>query len=109
MSEASVFLAAVIIGTLVALAVPGVERGFSSAIGMTLEQAEARAISKWNTRAERTCHIEVKHSDSDYTDEPHWKCSECGALIPVYECDGNKPIDYAKYCPNCGAKVVDDA
>ena len=48
---------------------------------------EAEAIESWNTRVERTCRIGMFQT-----------CSECGAQL-----DGI----YGRYCPNCGAKVVD--
>lgn len=59
---------------------------------------------------ERTCRIFPKPSDSDFVDDWHYLCSECGHEIPVYE---RNPDDYrliishANYCPNCGAKVVE--
>lgn len=54
-----------------------------------------QAVAAWNRRAERTC--------SNVTDEGGgFMCSECtwgdfGALQGVE----------VKYCPNCGAKVVE--
>lgn len=52
------------------------------------------AIKDWNTRAERTC--EIVDSENKFV---NWECSACG-----------KEIKYSdNYCPNCGAKVIDDA
>lgn len=60
---------------------------------------------------ERTCHIVLKPSDSDFTDEPHYLCSNCGKeAVYVYErrdytLEGI--VSHARYCSNCGARVVD--
>lgn len=57
------------------------------------------------------CRIVTAWKDSDFVDDVNYKCSECGGYIPVYE---RNPDDYfeiisaANYCPNCGAKVVDE-
>ena len=53
---------------------------------------EAEAIEAWNTRAERTCR---NTSDSNY-----FRCSVCRKK--TYRGD-----ETFKYCPNCGAKVVE--
>lgn len=57
-----------------------------------------------------TCHIVLKPSDSDFNDEPHYLCSRCGkAGIDVYERDDYTLagiVDHARYCSNCGARVV---
>lgn len=65
-------------------------------------------IGKWNTRAVQTCRVEMRQSDSDYTDEPHYVCSECGGFIPVNERDPETkaPLNTSKFCPNCGRAVV---
>jgi DNA-directed RNA polymerase subunit RPC12/RpoP len=53
-----------------------------------------------------TCHIVLKPSDSDFKDEPHYLCSKCGKEgIDVYEIAGI--VCHARYCSNCGARVVD--
>lgn len=68
------------------------------------------AAEAWNTRAERTCRIVKKWSDSDYVDGWRYRCSECMCFIPVNERDPETGdvISAANYCPNCGAKVVDE-
>lgn len=57
-----------------------------------------------------TCHIALKPSDSDFNDEPHYLCSRCGKEgIDVYERDDYTLagiVDHARYCSNCGARVV---
>lgn len=65
-------------------------------------------VGKWNTRVVQTCRVKMRQSDSDYTDEPHYVCSECGGLIPVNEIDPETkaPVDTSKFCPNCGRAVV---
>lgn len=63
-----------------------------------------------NLVPELTCHIVKTSSDSDYVDDWRYRCSECGCNIPVNERDPKTGdvIDAANYCPNCGAKVVDE-
>ena len=53
---------------------------------------EAEAAEAWNTRAERTCHDEAKYPD-------FFVCSACHVTIGKW---------VPRYCPNCGAKVVDE-
>ena len=50
------------------------------------------AARAWNTRAERTCHDEAKYPD-------FFVCSACHVTIGKW---------VPRYCPNCGAKVVDE-
>lgn len=58
-----------------------------------------------------TCHIVIKDSDSDHTDEPHYICSRCGKEgIDVYEREDytlEGIISHSDYCSCCGARVVD--
>lgn len=64
------------------------------------------AADAWNRRAERTCRME---QDPDYD---FVRCSACGyeeesnVLVAVDE--GGLVVYGGNYCPNCGAKVVDD-
>lgn len=57
-----------------------------------------------------TCHIVLRQSDSDFTDEPHYMCSRCGKeSIYVYERNDYTLagiVSHAPYCSNCGARVV---
>lgn len=68
----------------------------------------ATLVGKWNNRVVRTCRVEMRRSDSDYTDEPRYVCSECGGFIPVNERDPETkaPVDTSRFCPNCGRFVV---
>lgn len=76
-----------------------------------VHHTEAEAIAAWNSRAERMCR-DVNGNPHDFT------CSECGASMytQVDECwtmiaRGGRPddvIENPSYCPNCGAKVVDE-
>ena len=95
------------------------------------ERTEKRAIERWNTRAERTCHyfpdsmqvafdendeeIETGETDSDGCD---YTCDACGFTMLGGE-EGwfdEAPGEYGgwdykarfNYCPNCGAKVVSE-
>ena len=75
-----------------------------------LYKTEEEAAVVWNTRYEYTCCIFPKPSDSDFVNDWHYLCSECGCEIPVYERNPNDYrviISHARYCPNCGAKVVE--
>ena len=59
-----------------------------------------RVIAAWNTRAERTCHIEYPY----YGDAPiingQPRCSGCKTELAVGT--------FSNYCPYCGAKVVNE-
>ena len=59
---------------------------------------ESEAIAAWNTRAERTCHVEYMPKNKELRMAPWIECSECGGELPV--------MITANYCQNCGAKVV---
>lgn len=61
------------------------------------------AVAAWNRRAERTCRFET-HQEPE-GGEVWSECGECGAQFgwDCWQC-----IESASYCPNCGAKVVDD-
>ena len=61
---------------------------------------EAEAVSAWNTRAERTC------TNVDTDDDCYFECSQCGsAALVEYKSSG---YGVPRYCPNCGAKVVEE-
>ena len=63
---------------------------------------DAEAAEAWNSRAERTCHVTFERIFDEYPYEaPH--CSECGQFFAGYV-RGKWP----RYCPNCGAKVVEE-
>ena len=55
----------------------------------------------WNTRAERTCRMEMLPPDETRT---RWLCSECGG-VHIGEASHYLPPNY---CPHCGAKVVSE-
>lgn len=54
-----------------------------------------------------TCCIVKTPSDSDFSDDWRYRCSECGCNIPVNERDPETGdvINAANYCPNCGKAV----
>ena len=62
---------------------------------LTRTLAIGRAISSWNRRAERTCHVE--RVSTPYHGGPP-RCSAC--MMPL------EPL--VNYCPYCGARVVGD-
>lgn len=73
-----------------------------------------RAAEMWNMRAERTCHVKQEPVEDagfldalamDYPEIPRSEikfyrnaCSGCGASL----------TDDYRYCPHCGAKVVNE-
>lgn len=65
---------------------------------------EQSAIDAWNTRAERTCH-DIKPQ------LPYFKCDVCGMADmgggEIWISDGFYRGQKPNYCPNCGAKVVE--
>ena len=64
--------------------------------------SEIKAANAWNTRAERTC-----HNDSYRLDTSRFKCSECGKGGWWKDvADGQDKVP--SFCPNCGAKVVEE-
>lgn len=74
----------------------------------TWDEDEAKAVERitdaWNTRAERTCHIEPHGyciANGAETSCRCWSCSECSYGWHVSDYDRQY-----RFCPNCGAKVV---
>ena len=63
-----------------------------------LKPTKEEAIAAWNRRAERTCHL-VYYDDGDGY-PPNVQCSACGGWLDEYASPD--------YCPNCGARVVDE-
>lgn len=62
---------------------------------------EAEAIEAWNTRHERTCEL-IKHAARDEESGIElvlYECGQCGWIVD--------PSRNERYCPNCGAKVVE--
>lgn len=93
------------------------------------DRTKAKAVAAWNSRAERTCR---NLAEPDEVNDRPFTCSECGASGPYGEgtyhiaktetvskeladalgiAEGSVIHSDAwpvwKYCPNCGAKVVD--
>jgi rubrerythrin len=84
---------------------------------------EAEAVAAWNTRAddyrqaaeywqrtykeafvERTCEWVLEHSGTLYD---KWRCSLCGYLFVESRTDGGATDFDPKFCPECGARVVE--
>lgn len=59
------------------------------------------AAEAWNTRAERTCHAD-RHGGYTY----RFECSACGYSSLTHNCE-MRMDELPRYCPNCGAKVVE--
>lgn len=68
--------------------------------GATEECALENAIQAWNTRAERTCQAKPAIGGG-------WFCSHCGVFIDRHPMANATDRLEARYCPNCGAKVVE--
>ena len=72
------------------------------------------AYSKWNTRAERTC-ANVWDKEPEPKCDNGFKCSLCGYSVSdgedwrvfTHEHEENDCAPW-RYCPGCGAKVVDE-
>lgn len=68
-----------------------------SGTGVTEELALKSAIEAWNTRAERTCHLErIPYEPGEYEG---MRCSVCKTV--------DLEMGVGPYCPGCGAKVVE--
>ena len=101
-----------------------VDKGGCGAIG-GWKPTEAEAIAAWNARAdteyravlatdenmakygwvrERTCEWTLEHSGTLYD---KWRCSECGYQFVEPRCDQGYTDLEPNYCPNCGARVVE--
>lgn len=69
----------------------------------------------WNSRAERTCRVEEDTKRASQTQLVVTKsCSECGHCFGaethyerMFEGMVLNEIELPRYCPNCGAKVVE--
>ena len=61
-----------------------------------------KTIAAWNTRAERTCRMEWDEDSDGEELYPvgHVTCSACGAWLYA--------VNTMRFCPNCGAKVVEE-
>lgn len=66
---------------------------------------EQEAIAAWNTRAVRTCKCDM---GTDYYSGKldQFFCSECN--IGWFVDDGFAKTTKVNYCPNCGARVIQD-
>lgn len=70
--------------------------GCMAGIDTGTRQSAGAAVPDWNRRAERTCHDEAGSQQS-------FLCSECGWFWNDQEDD----LGFS-YCPNCGARVVEE-
>lgn len=41
-------------------------------------------------------------------DQYHWRCSRCGAFVYWDAVTNRTGVGPTRYCPNCGAEVVDE-
>ena len=66
-----------------------------------------KAIEAWNAQAERTCHNDT------FDDYRIFRCSACNTVVAICICDEEDAIDTIgahefRFCPHCGAKVVQE-
>lgn len=66
-----------------------------TAYHLTPEQAIAATLGTGTCHIEQTSHVKV--AGVDYYDDDY-ECSECG----------DEMFKWYNYCPNCGAKVIDE-
>lgn len=64
---------------------------------------ERHMAERWNHRAERTC----RDTSNESPHASDFVCSSCGFAYSMSD-DMSMLPDEIKYCPNCGAKVVDE-
>ena len=62
---------------------------------------ETEAIAAWNNRAGRTCHMTYNEewSGDEYYPTQAYTCYKCGWITEM---------GVPRYCPSCGAKVVEE-
>lgn len=65
---------------------------------------EAEAIEAWNSRAERTCRMELTDLSSGSAYHDVWLCCACGEQVEQHTVMGKS--EPPNYCPNCGARVT---
>lgn len=71
-------------------------------------ETEAKAIDAWNTRAERMCCNISDPPSGFYCSVCHWgDWGEPSHLLTTAKYTGRE-FGGPNYCPNCGAKVVDE-
>ena len=83
---------------------------------VTPDEVQGYASETWNRRAERTCRVEEDTKRASQTQLVVTKsCSECGHCFGaethyerMFEGMVLNEIELPRYCPNCGAKVVDE-
>lgn len=67
---------------------------------------KAKAIAAWNRRAGRSCSPKFFDNlrETNGSGDAWAVCSECGWLLCVL----TEKQEWPRYCPGCGAKVVDE-
>lgn len=63
------------------------------------EELHARLAELIEPEPERTCHMDPDETASHAMCGPAVRCDACGAAVPA--------VGTLRYCPNCGAKVVE--
>lgn len=65
-----------------------------------------RICEVWNTRAERTCRMQLTNLSSGSMYHDVWLCRACGEQVEQHTFMGKSAPP--NYCPNCGCKVVSE-
>lgn len=65
------------------------------------------SIKAWNSRAERTCEFNIKDNmnETEGMGDVWIECSTCHCVFDYFADDWLMKMSY---CPNCGARVVDE-
>lgn len=72
-----------------------------------LYDTEDEAHAAWNRREERTCrNVEPENEENNWNELGFFTCSECGSTSKL-DWAWHKDVDEYRYCPHCGAKVVE--
>lgn len=73
------------------------------------EELHMRLADIIEPEPERTCRIKLCDC-TDSLGQKMYRCSNCGALTTDDACffDDDGDIGWFEFCPNCGAKVVDE-
>ena len=62
-------------------------------------------VERWHRRAERTCHAVEIFEEETFGTGVYFECSECHETLGAASRHGDS---IPNYCPNCGAKVVEE-
>lgn len=82
--------------------------GCMAGIDTGTRQSMGQAVQDWNRRAERTCEFFYDEKMAEYA------CSACGERVSwsnpadEYEVSPLAVLESFEYCPNCGARIIEE-